>query len=78
MIPVNMNTLQQNLLKNIQQNNPQGYQFVNQLKKNGGDINSILRQMLGKISPEQKQQVLNTAKGYGVPENILAKIQNMK
>ena len=78
MIPVNMNTLQQNLLKNIQQNNPQGYQFVNQLKKNGGDINSISRQMLGKISPEQKQQVLNTARNYGCPDKFLSQLQNMK
>lgn len=78
MMPVNMNTIQQNLLKNIQQNNPQGYQFINQLKQNGGDINPVIKQMLSKIAPEQKQQVLNTLKNYGAPDSWLSQLQNMK
>lgn len=78
MIPANMNTIQQNLLRNIQQNNPQGYQFINQLKQNGGDINPVVKQMLSKIAPQQKQQVLNTLKSYGAPDSYLSQLQNMK
>jgi len=78
MFPVNMNIIQQSLLRNIQQNNPQGYQFINQLKQNGGDVNSVVRQMLSKIAPEQKQQALNTLKNYGAPDSWLSQLQNMK
>lgn len=58
--------------------NPQGYQFVNNLMQNNGNPNAILNQVFGQIKPEVRQNILNQAKGYGVPENILAKIQNMK
>lgn len=58
--------------------NPQGYQFVNNLIQNNGNPNAILNQVFGQIKPEVRQNILNQAKGYGVPENILAKIQNMK
>lgn len=78
MFPINMNNLQQNLLNNIKQNNPQGFQFVNQLKQNGGNIDVVVKQMLGQINPEQKQQALNTLKKYGAPDNWLSQLQNMK
>ena len=58
--------------------NPQGYQFVNNLMQNNGNPNAILNQVFGQIKPEVRQNILNQAKNYGVPENILAKIQNMK
>ena len=78
MLPINMNTITQNLLTNLQSKNPQGYQFANQLLQNGGNVDSVVKQMLNKITPEQKQQVLNTLKGYGAPDNYLSKLQNMK
>ena len=58
--------------------NPQGYQFVNNLMQNNGNPNAILNQVFGQIKPEVRQNILNQAKEYGVPENILAKIQNIK
>ncbi len=58
--------------------NPQGYQFVNNLMQNNGNPNAILNQVFGQIKPEVRQNILNQAKNYGVPENILAKIQNIK
>ena len=78
MLPINTNNLKQSLLKQVQQNNPQGFQFVNQIMQNGGNINPIIKQMLGKITPEQKQQVLNTAKNYGCPDTFLSQLQNLK
>jgi hypothetical protein len=40
--------------------------------------NEILKQVMGNMSNEQKTTLLKQAKGYGVPNEILAKIQNMK
>ena len=39
--------------------NPQGYQFVNNLMQSNGDPNVILNQMMGKATPEMKQNLLN-------------------
>lgn len=73
-----MNPLMSVLMQRLQTINPQGYQFANQLIQNNGDPEGALKQMLSKMSPEQKQSILNQAKSYNCPENILSKIQNMK
>lgn len=78
MLPVNLNTIKQNLLRQVQQKNPQGYQFANYVMQNGSNVDPIVKQMLGKITPEQKQQVLNAAKNYGVPDTYLSQLQNLK
>jgi len=78
MLPVNINTLSQSLLRELQSKNPQGYQFALTVRQNGGDINSIVKQMLGKISVEQKQQALTTCNNYGAPNDFLSQLQNLK
>ena len=76
---MNMNNpLVRSLMGRLQGVNPQGYQFANQLMRNGGNIDPIVKQMLGRVTPEQKQQILNTAKGYGFPDSYLSQLQNMK
>lgn len=73
-----MNPIMSVLMQRLQTVNPQGYQFANQLMQNNGNPEGALKQMLSKVSPEQRQQVLNTAKSYGCPTDVLSKIQNMK
>lgn len=73
-----MNFVMQMLMSQLQNKNPQGYQFVNTAMQNGGNPNAILQQMLGNATPEQKQNLITQAKNYGVPDNILKQIQNMK
>ena len=46
--------------------------------QNNTNPQQILQQMIGNATPEQKQNLLNQCKNYGVPSEILAKIQNMK
>lgn len=72
------NPLIQSLLGQLQGRSPQGYQFINSMMNNGGNPDAFLKQILGQISPEQKQQILNQAKGYGCPDSYLSHIQNMK
>lgn len=59
-------------------NNPQMYQQLNNLRNNGTDPQTLIQQMVNKSSPEQMQGILNQARSLGVPDNILAQIQNMK
>lgn len=73
-----MNPVIQMLMQRLQGSNPQGYQLVNNLMQNGGNPEGMLKQILSKSSPEQRQQILNQAKSYGAPNDVLSKIQNMK
>lgn len=73
-----MNPIISMLMQRLQGSNPQGYQLVNSMMQNGGNPEGALKQMLSKMTPEQKQNVLNQAKSYNCPNEILSKIQNMK
>lgn len=73
-----MNPLIQMLMKKLQIQNPTGFQIVNEALQNNGNPSSMVQQLMGNISPEQRQSVLTQAKGYGCPDSILSQIQNMK
>lgn len=75
---MNMNPVMQMLIQRLQNRNPQGYQFINNAMQNGGNPNAILNQMMKNATPEQKQTLIQQAKNYGVPEDYLKQIQNMK
>lgn len=57
---------------------PKGFQQVKKAMQNNQDPTSMLQQVMGNYTPEQKQALLLKAKQYGCPENILSQIQNMK
>lgn len=46
--------------------------------QSNGNPQSILQQILGNATPEQKQSLLKQAENYGAPKELLSKIQNMK
>ena len=54
------------------------YQQLNQLQKNNANPQYLLKQAIEKVTPQQMKNVLMQAKQLGVPDNILAQIQNMK
>lgn len=58
--------------------NPKGFQTINALMQNNGNPKAIIQQMMTGASPEQKENLFKKAKNYGVPEQILSQIQNMK
>lgn len=62
-----MNPVMNMLMQRLQKTNPQGYNMINQMRQNGGNPNDLLKQVMGKASPEQRQQLLNTAKSYRLP-----------
>ena len=73
-----MNPIMNMMMQRLQKVNPNGYNMINQAMQNGGNPNAMLKQIMGNVSPEQRQQILNTAKSYGAPNDVLSKIQNMK
>lgn len=62
-----MNGNPQDMLMNmLKQQNPQGYQQLQQLMNSGQDPNKILEQMMGNLNPQQKAQIKQMAKQFGI------------
>jgi len=57
---------------------PKNFQVAQNLMQNKNNPQDLVNQIFGSISPEQKQNLLNQCKGYGMPEHLLSKLQNMK
>ncbi len=57
---------------------PQNFQIAQNLMQNNGNPQGLVKQIMGNINPEQKQNLLNQMKQYGCPDNILSQLQNMK
>ena len=72
------NPIMSMLMNQLQAKNPQGFQVINQMMNSGGNPKEILQQMMGNTNPEQMQNIIQQAKQFGVPDNILSQLQNMK
>ena len=77
-MPIQIDKVIQTLMEQMKVKNPQGYQFVINLMQNNGDPSAVLNQIIGNATPEAKQNLLNQGKNYGVPNEILSKLQNSK
>ena len=62
----------------LQAQNPQAFQKVNQAINSGVNPQQFMKQVIGNVNPEQMQQVLQMGKQFGVPDEVLKQIQNMK
>lgn len=65
-------------MQQLQVKNPQMFQTINQARNSGVNPQQLLKQIMGNSSNEQMQQVLSQAKQFGVPDNVLSQVQNMK
>ena len=63
---MNMMNPQQMLLSMLQQRNPQAFNQVQQLMQSGQNPKVLLNNMMGKLTPHQKQQFENVASQYGL------------
>lgn len=72
------NPIMSMLMNQLQGRNPQSYNMVSQMMKNRVNPQSMLKQMMGNVNPNQMQQIFTQAKSLGVPDNILSQIQNFK
>jgi len=68
----------QTLMNQMKVKLPQNFQTINALMQNKNNPQDLVNQIMGNISPEQKQNLLNQCKSYGMPEHLLSKLQNMK
>ena len=66
------------MMNMLQSRNPQMFQMINQAKNNGTNPQDILKQMMGNATPEQMAGVMQQAKQFGVPDDVLKQFQNLK
>lgn len=62
----------------LQSRNPQMANQISQAMNSGVNPQSLMKQMMGNMDNTQIQNALNQAKQFGVPDNILNQMQNMR
>jgi hypothetical protein len=65
-------------MNQLKSKKPKEFQTINALIQNNGDPQPLIQQIMSGITPEQKENILRQAKGYGCPSELLTKLQNMK
>ena len=65
-------------MQQVQNQNPQAFQMVNQAINSGANPMQFMKQVMGNVSPQQMQDIMTQAKQFGVPDQVLQQIQNMK
>lgn len=65
-------------MQQVQSQNPQAFQVVNQAINSGANPMQFMKQFIGNISPQQMQDIMTQAKQFGVPDEVLQQIQNIK
>ena len=68
----------QTMMNQMKVKMPKNFQVAQNLMQSNGNPQGLVKQIMGNISPEQKQGLLNQMKQYGCPDNILSQLQNMK
>lgn len=68
----------QTMMEQMKVKMPQNFQTINALMQGKNNPQGLVKQIMGNVSPEQKQGLLNQMKQYGCPDNILSQLQNMK
>lgn len=63
-------------MQQLQTRNPQAYQEINQAINNGVNPLDFMKQVVGKVSPQEMQTVMTQAKQFGVPDDVLQQVQN--
>ena len=72
------NMLLKMMLGQLQSRNPQAANQIIQAMNNGTNPQALMKQMMGNVDNGQTQQVMTQAKQFGVPDNILQQVQNLK
>jgi len=62
-------------MNQLQQRNPQMFQVLNQIRTNNGNPMQLFKQITGKYTPEQMNNLFNRAQQMGVPKEVL---ENLK
>ena len=67
-----MNQVMNMLMNQLQMKNPQALKQFEQIRKSNGDPKQLLQQITGNYTPEQRQQFMKFANGFGFTNDQLS------
>lgn len=76
MMKAGMNMKVNNLLNRLKTQNPQMFQVIEQASQNQINPMDLLKQVVGKYTPEQMKNFYSVAQSIGCPNEILNEVQN--
>lgn len=62
----------------LQTKSPQMASQIQQAMNNGSNPQALMKQMMENMNNNQIQNAMNQAKSMGIPDSILAQVQNIK
>ena len=66
----------QMLMTQLKARNPQAFQVIEKARQSNGNPMELFKQITNKYTPEQMTKLMNTARQYGVPDDVIKKVQN--
>jgi len=57
--------------------NPQMFQMLEKAQKSNGDPMKLFKEATSNYTPEQMNKLMNTARQYGVPDDVINKINGI-
>ena len=63
------------LMNQLKMKNPQAYQFLEQAQKNKSNPQELFKQITKDYKPEQMEQIFNSARRFGMPDEIIKQMQ---
>ena len=70
-----MNQITMILMNQLKIKRPEIYKVVNQAKQNNGDPVEFFNQVTEKYTPEQLELLFDKARGFGIPEETISRLQ---
>ena len=72
------NQLIQMMMGQLKNKNPQMFALINQANQNNANPMDLFKQITSNYTPEQMQSLFARAEQFGIPKEVLEKIQNDK
>ena len=66
------------LMSQLKAKNPQAFQLIEQAQKNQSNPKELFNQITSSYSPNQMQELINKARNFGVPEEIINQVSMSK
>ena len=65
------------LMTQLKMRNPQMFQMLEKAQQNKSNPMELFKQVTSKYTPEQMNNLINVAKQYGVPDDIINQINGI-
>ena len=66
------------MMNQLKMKQPQMFQLIEQARKNQSNPMEMFKDVTKNYTPEQMDNLINRARQFGIPEEVLQQIQNKK